>query len=101
MVPEVYTMCAMSSGDGPARAVPGWMFAAESLTSMIGSVYPSRRERSAALVIAAIGRASLIMNSMRESGTAGAIGRYAAPLLSTDRIATIASPRRSESNATH
>ena len=49
----------------------------------------------------AVGAASVSMNSIRASGSAGSIGRYAAPVLSTASIATIASAERSNSSATH
>ena len=41
------------------------------------------------------------MNPIRAAGSAGSIGRYAAPVLSTAKIATIASADRENSSATH
>ncbi|SKU76772.1 Uncharacterised protein [Mycobacteroides abscessus subsp. abscessus] len=40
------------------------------------------------------------MNSTRTSGSAGSIGRYAAPVFNTASIATTASGQRSVSSAT-
>ena len=94
-------MYAISSGAGAGNAVPGWVSIAGSSTSMTASSYPSSRERRSAVVIAAIGAASSIMNSIRAAGTAGSIGRYAAPVFSTAKIATIASADRGNSSATH
>ncbi len=56
---------------------------------------------SPAVVIATSGAASASMNPIRAAGSAGSIGRYAAPVLSTASIATIASADRSNSSATH
>ncbi|SHU69732.1 Uncharacterised protein [Mycobacteroides abscessus subsp. abscessus] len=62
--------------------------------------YPARRSVKSAVVIAAVGAASPIMNSTRTSGSAGSIGRYAAPVFNTASIATTASGQRSVSSAT-
>ena len=67
---------------------------------MTASSCPSSRDRSAEVVSAAIGAASVSMNSIRASGWAGSIGRYAAPDLSTASIAMIASAERENSSAT-
>ena len=50
---------------------------------------------------AAIGAASASMNSIRAAGSPGSIGTYAAPVLRTATIATIASADRDISSATH
>ena len=67
---------------------------------MTSRPYPSSRSASPAVVIAAIGAASATMNPIRAAGTAGSIGRYAAPVFSTANIATIASADRDNSSAT-
>ena len=59
------------------------------------------RRRSPAVVIATIGAASSSMNPIRAAGSPGSIAKYAAPVLSTASIATIASAERSNSSATH
>src|SRR6185437_3561495 len=51
--------------------------------------------------MAAIGAASVSMSSTRAAGSAGSIGRYAAPDLSTATIDTIASADRENSSATN
>ena len=94
-------MWARSSGDGAGNAVLGWPSVPGSSTSTTARPRPSSRERKPAVVTAAIGAASTSMNSTRASGTAGSIGRYAAPDLSTARIATMASADRENSSATH
>ena len=91
----------MSSGAGAGNAVPGWVSMRGSLISMTGRSHPSSRSANPAVVIAAIGAASSIMNPIRAAGSAGSIGRYAAPVLRTAMIATIASAERSNSSATH
>ena len=53
------------------------------------------------VVTAAIGAASVSMNLIRASGSAGSTARYAAPVLSTANIATTARAERSNSSATH
>ena len=68
--------------------------------STIGTSNPSSRERKPPVVTAAIGAASAIMKSTRVGGADGSIGRYAAPVLSTARMATMASADRLNSNAT-
>ncbi len=67
---------------------------------MTSSSHPSSRSANPVVVIAAIGAASASMNPIRASGCAGSIGTYAAPVLSTASIATIASAERSNSSAT-
>ncbi len=62
--------------------------------------HPFSRDRNPAVVTAATGAASATMNRIRPAGTAGSIGRYAAPVLSTAKIATIASAHRENSSAT-
>ena len=94
-------MWAISSGAGAGNAVLGWLSIPGSSTSTTARSHPSSRDRSPAVVIAAIGAASASMNSIRAAGTAGSIGRYAAPVLSTARIATIASAERANNSATH
>ncbi len=68
---------------------------------MTATSAPSSRARNSAVVITATGAASASMNPIRASGCAGSIGTYAAPVLSTARIATIASAERGNNNATH
>ena len=68
---------------------------------MTGSSHPSSRGRNPVVVIAAIGAASATMNPIRAAGSPGSIGKYAAPVFKTARIATIASADRENSNATH
>ena len=91
----------MSSGAGAGNAVPGWLSMRGSSTSMTGRSHPSSRSASPAVVTAAIGAASSTMNPIRAAGSAGSIGRYAAPVFSTAKIATIASADRENSSATH
>ena len=92
---------ATSSAAGAGSAVLGWVSTAGPLISMTARSRPSSRDRRPAVVTTADGAASASMNSTRGSGSAGSIGRYAAPALSTDSIAMIASAERSNSNATH
>ena len=66
---------AMSSAAGAGNAVLGWVSTAGSSTSMTSRSRPSSRDRSSAVVIAAIGAASASTNSIRAAGTAGSIGR--------------------------
>ena len=94
-------MWAMSSGAGAGNAVLGWVSMQGSSMSMTVRSHPCSRPACAVVVTAATGAASATMNSMRAAGTAGSIGRYAAPVLSTARIATIASADRENSSATH
>ena len=94
-------MWAMSSGAGAGNAVLGWVSTAGSSISMTSRSHPSNRSASPAVVIAAIGAESSVMNLIRAAGCAGSIGRYAAPVFSTARIATIASAERANSSATH
>ncbi|SON63963.1 hypothetical protein MSIMFI_05494 [Mycobacterium simulans] len=61
---------------------------------------PASRPASAAVVIAATGAASVSMNAIRADGCPGSIGRYAAPVLSTAKIAVIAWAERSTSRPT-
>ena len=68
---------------------------------MTGRSHPSSRSASPVVVIAAIGAASATMNPIRAAGSAGSIGRYAAPVFNTAKIATIASADRENSSATH
>ena len=68
---------------------------------MTARSHAASRDRSPVVVTAAIGAASVSMNSIRASGSAGSIGRYAAPVLSTARIAMTASAERGNSSATH
>ena len=93
----------MSSAAGAGNAVLGWLSMRGSSTSMTSRSHPSSRSASPAVVTAAIGAASAIMNSIRAAGTAGSIGRYAAPVLSTAKIATIASsgPRKQQRHTLH
>ncbi len=68
----------MSSGAGAGSAVLGRLSTARtpiSPTSMTGTSCPPSRAASSVVVIAAIGAASVSMNSIRASGTAGSIGR--------------------------
>ena len=94
-------MWAMSSGAGAGGAVLGWVSMRGSSTSMTVRSHPSNRSANPAVVTAAIGAASSTMNPIRANGNAGSIGRYAAPVLSTAKIATIASADRENNNATH
>ena len=68
--------------------------------SMTNSSCPSTRSANAAVVIAATGAASASTNSIRAAGTDGSIGTYAAPVLTTAKVATTASPVRGNNNAT-
>ncbi|OBI98310.1 hypothetical protein A5660_04835 [Mycobacterium alsense] len=52
------------------------------------------------MVTTALGAASPNTNCIRASGTDGSIGTYAAPVLTTATIATIASTDRGNNNAT-
>ena len=92
---------AMSSGAGAGGAVAGWVSMRGSSTSITNTSQPSSRSASPAVVTAAIGAASSTMNPIRAAGNAGSIGRYAAPVLSTANIATIASAHRGNNSATH
>ncbi|GFG97331.1 hypothetical protein MTIM_32100 [Mycobacterium timonense] len=100
MVPEVYTMWAMSAPVGGGNPASGWAAMWGSATSITVSAWPSNRDASSAVVTTATGAASPSTNSMRASGTAGSIGRYAAPDLSTAKIAMIASADRPNISAT-
>ncbi|SPX94205.1 Uncharacterised protein [Mycobacterium xenopi] len=91
----------MSSGAGPGRLVLGWVLIRGSLMSMTATSWPSSRSASPVVVITARGAASASMNPTRASGSAGSMGRYAAPLFNTPRIAMIASAQRGNNNATH
>ncbi|BCO74081.1 hypothetical protein MINTM008_34160 [Mycobacterium intracellulare] len=91
---------AMSSGDGSGSPVAGWVAMAGSSTSMMCPANAPNRGRTSAVVTAAIGSASVSMNSTRTVGSAGSIGTYAAPVLRTARIATIASADRGIATAT-
>src|ERR1700742_4460404 len=92
---------AMSSAAGAGNAVHGWAFTASSLTPTTTTSWRANRAASSPVVTAATGAASPIMNSIRASGTAGSIGKYAAPDFSTAKIATTASADRGNSTATH
>src|SRR5689334_5479963 len=61
---------------------------------------PSNRSANALAHTATTGAASPSTNSTRAAGTAGSIGTYAAPVLSTAKIDTTASTERENSNAT-
>ncbi|CAM3509700.1 hypothetical protein MYCO108962_23555 [Mycobacterium colombiense] len=63
--------------------------------------WPSSRSARSAVVIAATGLASASMKPMRASGDAGSMGRYAAPVLSTAMMDTIASADRGNNSATY
>ena len=65
----------MSSGAGAGNAVAGWLAMAGSSTSMTATSYPSSRAASPAVVMAAIGAASVSMNPIRASGSPGSIAR--------------------------
>ncbi|CAM3509589.1 hypothetical protein MYCO108962_23540 [Mycobacterium colombiense] len=93
-------MWARSVGAGAGGAVLGRVATAGSATSTTVRSKPSNLSASSAVVTAAVGPASVSMNSTRVAGSAGSIGRYAAPDLSTARIATIASAERENSSAT-
>src|ERR1700722_8093539 len=90
----------MSSAAGAGNAVSGWVFTAGSPISMVGRSDPSSRDRTSAVVTTAIGAESLSTNSIRAAGTVGSTGTYAAPVLSTAKIATTASGVRGSSSAT-
>ncbi|GAA4294975.1 hypothetical protein GCM10023161_45080 [Mycobacterium paraffinicum] len=91
----------MSSGSGAGGAERGWPSTAGSSASMTDMLYPSSRDRRPAVVIAATGAASAIMNSIRVSGSAGSIAKYVAPDLSTASIVATACADRSNNSATH
>ncbi|BCP05286.1 hypothetical protein MINTM019_27420 [Mycobacterium paraintracellulare] len=88
-------------GAGAGGGVLGWAATAGSAMSTTIRSKPSNLSARSAVVTAAIGAASVSMNSTRAAGSAGSIGRYAAPDLSTARIATIASADRENSSATN
>ncbi|OBK45119.1 hypothetical protein A5655_12435 [Mycobacterium sp. 1081908.1] len=93
----------MLSGSGIGSAAPDsgpTAGPARFATSMTSRSRPASRSARPAAVIAAVGAASSSMNSIRAAGTAGSIGTYAAPVLSTARIATIASADRGNNSAT-
>ena len=90
----------MSSGAGPGKPVHGLGVDVGVVDIDDQQVAPVQPSTSPVVVIAAIGAASASMNSIRAAGCAGSIGRYAAPVLSTARIATIASADRDNSSAT-
>ncbi|BCZ24641.1 hypothetical protein MTY59_44960 [Mycobacterium senriense] len=94
-------MWARSEGAGAGGAVLGCVATAGWATSMTIRSKPSNLPARSAVVTAAIGAASVSMNSTRVAGSAGSIGRYAAPDLSTARIDTIASAERENSSATN
>ncbi len=71
-----------------------------SFMSMTDKLHSSNFGRRFAVVIAAIGAESAIMNWIRASGSAGSIGIYAAPVFRTAMIDTIASADRGNSSAT-
>ena len=52
----------MLSGDGAGNAVLGWLSTAGSSTSMTARSCPSSRDRRSAVVMTAIGAASVSMN---------------------------------------
>ncbi|SKU48783.1 Uncharacterised protein [Mycobacteroides abscessus subsp. abscessus] len=93
-------MYAMSSTAGTGNVVSFCALTAGSSISITGTPEALRRGSSSAVVTATIGAASPNTKSTRESGWAGSIGRYAAPVLSTARMAAIASPVRGSSSAT-
>ncbi|CAM3607353.1 hypothetical protein MYCO108962_26450 [Mycobacterium colombiense] len=64
----------MLSAAGTGRPVAGRVRRAGSLTSMIAPPNPSSRERTSAVVTAAIGSASRSTKSNRAAGTLGSIG---------------------------
>ena len=63
------------SAPGAGNAVPGRGSMRRSLISTTSRSHPSSRSASPAVVIAAIGAASSVMNSIRAAGSAGSIGR--------------------------
>ena len=65
----------MSSGAGAGNAVSGWLAMAGSSTSMTATSHPSSRSASPAVVIAAIGAASVSMNCDPGVGQPGSIAR--------------------------
>ena len=65
----------MSLGSGVGSAVHGEAWMRGSLTSMTTTSCPSSRDRTSAVVIAAIGAASATMNPIRAAGNPGSIGR--------------------------
>ncbi|SON63896.1 hypothetical protein MSIMFI_05427 [Mycobacterium simulans] len=91
---------AILSGSGADNAVAGHVRIAGSATSITSRSNPSSRQRSSAVLSTTVGAASVSMNAIRASGTAGSIGRYAAPVLSTAKIAVIAWAERSTNNPT-
>ncbi len=90
----------MLSDDGIGSGSLGWASSAGSSTSMTVGRQPSSRDRRPVVVTTATGSASPSRNSIRAVGSAGSIGRYAAPVLRTARIETIASAERENSSAT-
>ena len=66
---------ARSSAAGAGNAVLGWLSMRGSSTSMTGTSHPSSRSANPAVVTAASGAASSIMNPIRAGGCAGSIGR--------------------------
>ncbi len=75
VVPEVYITYARSWGAGTGREVAGQPSIRASSTSMTTRSVPSSRSANPAVVTAATGAASEIMNCTRASGIAGSIGR--------------------------
>ena len=94
-------MWAMSSGAGVGKRGAGLGVNTGVVDIGDRQVAPGESVGKPWVVIAATGVASAIMNSMRAGGCTGSIGRYAAPVFSTARIATIASAERASSSATH
>src|SRR5215510_9106940 len=90
----------MSSAAGSGGAVAGCARTAWSSTSTTTTSCDANRPASAEVVITATGAASAITNPIRSSGYSGSIGTYAAPDLSTARIATTASADRGSSSPT-
>src|ERR1700743_2191243 len=90
----------MSSPAGTGNAVSGSVRTAGSSISMTCSPDPSSRDRTSAVVTTAIGAESASTNSMRALGTLGSTGTYAAPVLSTAKIATTASGVRGSNTPT-
>ena len=62
---------------------------------------PANRSTKSAVVSTAAGAESSRMNCILASGTAGSIGTYAAPVLTTASIATMACAHRGNSSATY
>src|ERR1700761_5019138 len=90
----------MSSPAGTGNAVSGSVRTAGSSMSMTCSPDPPSRDRTSAVVTTAIGAESASTNSMRALGTLGSTGTYAAPVLSTAKIATTASGVRGSNTPT-